>query len=468
MPPEPAGGNLAALGLIQAFRMAASTGVSVLVMRLAGVEGFGIYGYVSILVGLLSFATSMGLDRLLKRELARAPERGPALVSTGVVSVALLSMGSVVAVVGWVWLVDGREVVVVSASLAALAVALQGVATVPSSYFHAIRQMWHGVLPSLAGRVVFVVVAAALLAGGLDVRGVFFASALDGAVTLGGVAVAYRRLGQRWAATSVAATRALLRESIPFGLNGLFGNIYLNADVLLLAWMRDDTEVGIYRAAVMLVALFPLVAETFTQGLYPRMARHLGNREAATGELRFAARVLLAVSLPAAVGALLTAAPLMVFLGGEEFAASALPFMLMAPLLPLRFLNNGYAMTLSALDRQGDRTRGVSLAAAFNVLVNILVIPRWGAVGCAAVTLATEILLWGWFRWRSAGLVGDIGLKTILIRVASACAGMAVVVEFVPQVHVVLTILAGVVAYCSLAFATGALRRDDLRQLRRV
>lgn len=34
----------------------------------------------------------------------------------------------------------------------------------------------------------------------------------------------------------------------------------------------------------------------------------------------------------------------MVFLGGADFSASALHFLVMAPLLPLRFLNNGYGM----------------------------------------------------------------------------------------------------------------------------
>lgn len=468
MSPQPGGGNLLALGLVQAFRMGAGTVVNVLVMRLAGVEGFGVYGFVSVTVGLASFAGSMGLDRLLKRELARAPTRGNELVSTGVAVVALLSTASGLGVVAWAALVDGREVVVASAALAAAAAGLQAVVAVPVSYFHAIRQVRHGVLPSALGRAVFVVAAAGFLLAGLDVRGVFLASALDGGATLGAVLVAYHRLGQGWVRTRLAATRQLLRESVPFGLNGLFGNIYLNGDVLLLAWLRDDAEVGIYRAAVMLVALFPVVADTFTSGLYPRMARHLGNVEAATAELRFATRVLLAVSVPAAVGGLLVAGPLMVFLGGPDFAASALPFALMAPLLPIRFLNNGYAMTLSALDRQADRTRGVFLAATFNVLANLVAIPLWGAVGAAAVTLGTEVLLGAWMRGHVRGLVGPTGLLDTLRRVALACAGMAAAILLLPPCPVLLTVAVGALVYAALAVATGALRRDDLTALRGV
>ncbi len=462
------GGNLVALGLVQAFRMGASTVVNVIIMRALGVEGFGVYGYVSVLVSLASFAATMGMDRLLKREIARDPAAGEAMLSTASAAVGGLSVSTTVVVLAWAQWVDGRETVVVSAGLAGLAAGLQAVATVPTSYFHAIRQMGHGVLPSFAGRLVFVGATAAFLLGGLDVRGVFAAAVLDGATTLLGAWWAYRRLGQRWLGTSVWRVRALLRQSVSFGLNGLFGNIYLNGDVLLLAWLRGEGEVGLYRAAVMFIALFPIVADTFTTGLYPRMARHLGQPGAAAEELRFAARVLIAVSLPAAVGGALTARPLMVFVGGASFAAAAPLFMVMAPLLPLRFLNNALAMTLSALDRQDDRTRGVFFAACFNIGVNLLVIPRHGALGTAATTLLTEVLLYLWFAWRTAPLVGAYGLGETLGRVGVAALGMGVSLWLLPTLHVVFTITLGGLIYLGLALLTGAVHRGDLSRLRRV
>ena len=467
--PAGRGGNLLALVVIQAFRMGSGLVINVMVMRGLGVEGFGVYGYVLTLVGLTAFASNMGMERLLKREIARDEGLAGSMVAAGLGATTLLSLATGVFIVCWTLLVDGRAEVVGAAAFAAVALAIQSVALVPVAAFHAVRRMGLGVGPNAIGRVVLVVATAALLWLRLGVMAVFAAQILDATITLVIVWRIYvQRIGTAGLATSWSAVRALVRTSVPFGLNALFVSVYLTVDVLLLGLIRDDAEVGIYRGAVMLLSLFPVVADTLSTGLYPRMARHLGDPERAGAEMRFAARILLAISIPAAVGGVLTAEPVMVFLGGAEFAASALPFAIMAPLLPLRYLNNGFGMALSALDRQEDRTRGAVLAAVVNVGLNLVAIPRYGAVGAAAVTLATEVFLITFMAGRLLPRITSLHLGETLVRVGVPAAAMAAVLVLLPPMHVLLTVAVGGAVYAVGALATGALRRTDLRDLRSV
>lgn len=463
------GGNLVALVAIQAFRMASGLAINVMVMRGLGVEGFGVYGYLLTLVGLSGFAANMGMERYLKREIARDEARAGHYVGTGLGATALLSLGTGLFIVGWTTGVDGRAEVIGAASFAAVALALQSIALVPVSAFHAVRRMGLGVGPNAVGRVVLVVATAAFLWLRLGVMAVFAAQVLDAAVTLLLAWRIYtRELGRAGLDTTWDAVSTLIRTSVPFGLNQLFVSIYLTVDVLLLGWFRDDAEVGVYRGAVMLLSLFPVVADTLSTGLYPRMARHLGHPERAGEEMRFAARVLLAISVPAAVGGVLCAEPVMVFLGGADFAASALPFAIMAPLLPLRYLNNGFGMALSALDHQEDRTRGAILAAVVNVGLNLVVLPRYGAVGAAAVTLTTEVFLIAFMSWRLLPRLPSLHLGESLLRVGGPCLPMAGVIVLLPPVHVLITVGLGALVYLGGALATGALRRGDVQTLRGV
>ena len=468
-PEDGRGGNLAALGAIQVFRLASGFAVNVMLMRGLGVEGFGVYGYVTILVGLASFGSSMGMDRYLKREIARDEARLGGLVATGLAASALLSLLTTLGILAWAAAVDGRALVVGSSGLAAIAVGLQALALVPVSAFHAVRRMGLGVRGNLLGRIALVGATAALLALRFGVVAVFSAQILDGLATLLVVSVVYvRQFGTATLTTTWAEVRGLLRTTVPFGLNSLAVSVYLSVDVLMMEHLCDDHEVGVYRGAVMLLSLFPIVADTLSTGLYPRMSRHLGDRAAAGEELRFLVKVLLAVSLPAAVGGLLTAKPLMVFLGGADFAASALPFQIMAPLLPLRYLNNGLGMALSALDRQHDRTVGAILAAVVNVAANLYAIPKYGAAGAAATTLLTEVLLLGFMRWRIHGIVSGLGVPSALVRVSVPVLVMALAVGLSEPLHVVLRITLGVAVFAGLGRLTGAWSLADLRRLRRV
>jgi O-antigen/teichoic acid export membrane protein len=467
--PRPSRGNLVVLGLSQLFRLGSGLAINVLLMRTLGVEGFGVYGYVMTLVGLASFGATLGMERLINRELSRAPERAAALVSTGLAATGALSLLTGILITLTAAGLDGRPEVVLCAALGATALGLQSLAAIPEAAIHASRRMALSVRGQLVGRVALVTVSVVLLLSGAGLVSVFVAQVTDGLLTLSIILAMFRRhLTPRWVPPRPADIRALVTEALPFGMNLLFGSIYLSADVLILAWMHDDEEVGVYRGAVMLITLFPVIANTLTTGIFPKMARHLGQPEQAGAELRFVSRVLLAISVPAAVGGMMVAEPLMVFLGGSAFAVSATPFVIMAPLLPLRFLNNGFATTLSALNRQEDRTRGVFLAALLNLGANMAIIPAHGAAGAAATTLATEVVLLLWMGWRIRPVVSGLRLGGVLLRVGVPAAVMAAALLLLPEVHVVVTIAAGVVVYAGAGGLTGAWRPRDLVALRRV
>ncbi len=464
----PAGGNLVSLGAIQLFRLLSSFAINVMVMRGLGVEGFGVYGYVTTLVGLAAFGSSMGMDRLLKREIARDQGSAGRYVATAMAASTLLSLATGVVILAWAWGMDGRPLVIGSAVLAALSLALSSLAVVPVSYFHAIRRMQLGVSANAVGRFALVVATFVFLVLQFDVLAVFGAQVIDSALTLGLLWYTFRKVSAQKLATTGADIRDLLRVSVPFGLNALFVSVYLSVDVILVQLAWGDAEVGIYRGAVMLLTLLTVVAETLSTGIFPRMATHLGKPEAAGAELAFTSRVMLALSLPAAVGGVMTAGPLMVLVGGEGFAASAAPFIRMAPLLPFRFLSNGAGMALSALDRQADRTRGALIAAVLNVVVNLYVIPRYGAMGAAGTTLLTEIVLWAWMQWRVSSLVTGLGLGVVLLRVGVPTAAMAATLWALPDLPVVLSIVVGAGVYGVGALLTGAVEPGDIARLRGV
>lgn len=472
MPPEApprARGNLVFLGLSQAFRLGAGFAINILVMRWLGVEGFGIYGYVTTLVGLFSFLSIMGMDQLIKREIARDADLIGRYVAGGLIATTLLSLLTAGAVVGWAWVTDGRAIVVGAAALGTLALGLRSLTMIPVAAFHGVRRMGLGVTGHIVGRVVLVAASALALWRGLEVVGLFGAQVLEALITLSVIAaIFWRRIGTLSLAGGVAEVRPLLRRSLPFGLNALFGSVYLSVDVLMLQHMRGEAEVGAYRAAAMVIALLPLVADTITTGIFPRMAQFLGKPEEAGRELLFVTRVLLAISLPAAVGALVLAEPLMVLLGGEAFAVSALPFIVMAPMLPLRFLKNAFGMTLSSLNRQEDRTRGTLFAAIFNIAANLYAIPRYGAVGAAVTTLITDILLLLWLQWRVRPLVSGYRIGGVVLRASLPAAAMGGVLLLLPGLHVLAAVGLGAVVFGLLALVTRAWHPRDLSRLRRV
>jgi O-antigen/teichoic acid export membrane protein len=103
-----------------------------------------------------------------------------------------------------------------------------------------------------------------------------------------------------------------------------------------------------------------------------------------------------------------------------------------------------------------------------NVALNLWLIPIYGALGCAAATLLTEIVLAAWMAVRARGLVVGVGFLGAVGRVSVAAGAMAAALVVLPPVHVVVDVLVGAVVFVAAGRATGAWSPADLRRLRRV
>lgn len=462
----PRGGNVIALAVTRGLRFAAGFGVNLVLAAWLEPKGFGVFGFLTSAMALFLFGSNLGLPLLLGREVARHPEEADELAGRAVTAVGLLSVVTGLVMVGYVSVLDPRPYVLWSAAFASLALAFNSVGQVLGAVFLGRRTASHEVPGALVGRVVYVGATAGLLLGGAGIVGVFGAQALAGAATLVVHVVVYeRQVGRLW--PRLDGVVLLARRAVPFGLNALFGAVYLQADVQVLKAFHDDAEVGLYQAAALMILHLPVLAQVLNNGLYPRLSRHIGDPVAAGADLGLAMRILLVLSVPIALGGMAMPRDLMALLG-EDYRGAGLALAIMMPLLPLRFLNNGVGMALSALDRQEYRTRAVFLAAVFNLLANVLVIPRWGAAGAAATTLLTELVLVLGFAYGLRGQVVGLQVLRWLSMVLLPALVMLGVVLATAALPVLVRVALGGLVYLPLAHLTRAWSVDDLRELRRI
>jgi O-antigen/teichoic acid export membrane protein len=171
--------------------------------------------------------------------------------------------------------------------------------------------------------------------------------------------------------------------------------IYSHTDRLMLGWMHGPELVAQFGVArnVIDAALFPAVALTWS--LRPGMVRAL--REGGVNGLRPGLRegtrlslgyVFLAVALFAPIGdRLLTG------LFGSEYRDAGLYFLALLPALALRGATTVIFPGMVALDRQAAYGRLMGLTAAANFVMNLALIPRFGAWGATASTFVALLAL---------------------------------------------------------------------------
>lgn len=376
----------------QLLRMAAGLLVGVWIARYLGPERYGWLSYAIAVVGLVSSFTSLGVNAVVVRELARTPDQTRDWMGT---AFFLRTAGAAVGflacvVVVWCLAVPSAEVRLL-VLIVALGLFFQTLDVI-DLLFQAKGDSWVSAWVRMIACVVVSLLKIALLLA----RAPVFAFAVAGVVELALSAAGWwwmaRRRGWRLADWRCERTRvlALLRESWPLAMAGLAIYVQAYADQLIIGAMLGSTELGQYAAAMRLVSVFAFVPMVIQTVAAPEITRaKLADETLYRRRLCNLYRLMFGLFL-------ITALPLIVFgptaarlLYGASYAGTAA----LLPWLGLRLFFTNFGVARSVFITNEGLFRFALLTAIVGALVNIGLnlwwVPRWGARGAIAASLAS-------------------------------------------------------------------------------
>jgi len=205
----------------------------------------------------------------------------------------------------------------------------------------------------------------------------------------------YTRQGQRlwaWAAELKLAAQ-LLAESWPLMINGFAIYIQARIDQLLLGQMLGNHELGLYSAAVRVSEVFNFVPVALTTSLFPALAITWTQDPALAKKrlvdlYRLMTWITVAIALPIS----LFARPVLWLLYGARFSGAE---GILALFVWSRFFTAfGVArgIVIAAEGRFRYSMAGALVGSALNVGLNLLLIPRYGAMGSVVAMMASFAL----------------------------------------------------------------------------
>ncbi len=184
----------------------------------------------------------------------------------------------------------------------------------------------------------------------------------------------------------------VFRRAWPLVAHGLLGLLIFNSDLVFLRLFRDLASVGHYAAGYTLISFLLNLGVAYGMALLPTLTR-LGPDTQAERELYHTAQAqVFAASFPIALGGALLGVELI----GQVFGLSYLPAGAALEVLiwsiPIALFRNVAVSALVARNRQDQVLRTTTGSTILNLILNLLLIPRFGILGAAWATVATELL----------------------------------------------------------------------------
>jgi len=369
--------------------------VSVAVLtRYLGPGDYGRFTLALMYMQLFAVLADVGLFTTVVREISKDPSRTEELAGNALTLRLLLSIAMIAVAAGISLLLPYAPNVRVAILLAGGPLLFGMLTSSLVTVLQAQLRMSRAVVGDVTGRAVALGLTGLVAVLDLGFYAVMGAAAGGAAATLVVTWALTRRLTRIRLRTERVVWGPLLVASLPLGLALAINELYFRVDTLIVSLYKPYADVGHYTLAYRILEFALAFGTIFLTTVFPLLSEAVARDEArARRTIQMSVDAFVILGAPLVAGGLVLAPAIVELAGGSGFSESAAPLRVLLIAGALAWVNGVFGFALIAKERQANALWLNLAALAFNVGLNFLLIPTYGIVAAAVVTVASELLI---------------------------------------------------------------------------
>lgn len=374
--------------------------------RYLGVEGVGKYTTVFAFVAFFALFADFGLQWTLIRELSINEDKDKVFKNTFTFRLILATLVHLISF-GFVWIFHYPYDVKLGVGIITIAwFFLTMNSTLVGVFLNAYR-MDIAVIAEVLGRILTLGIIYLLVRANSSFPVIMSAyivgNALNFFVDLAAV-TKYVKVGFAFDRVYI---KRLFNQALPIGITMIFGFVYYKIDSLMLSFMKGMVDVGIYGTPYKLLEVLQYVPTMLLGAAFPLITRYAVSRDERLNpafQRQFDVLALLAV--PIVLVTFVLADPIIAFIAGSKghefttastvsvagFSVTSVTCLrVLIFSVGINFFTALYNYLVVSLGKQKALVYPTIGFAVFNIILNLIMIPKISYFGASIATLATEI-----------------------------------------------------------------------------
>lgn len=432
--------------------------------RYLGASNFGIFSFVFAYLGFFAILMDLGMYAIIVREISRDRARADRLIGNAIIMKIILSLfalGLACFIISFLHYPFNTKLLVYVASLSFLF----SFATLYGLIFQVSLRMEYPTMVNIFSGLLKLALFLYLIFLKAPLLWFIIAGVI---INLPGLFI-IRYLSRRFVRPKFEINfeiwKNLLKESWPLALTATFIMIYTRIDQLMLFQMKGAQAVGYYSAAVRLPEALVIFPVAFMASVFPLMSRYFKiSKEFLTRSYTLSFKYMMMLIIPIAVGTALLSRPIISLIYGERFlpSAPALSILIWSGVfICYRIVHSN---VLVSTNKQKAYFLFTSTGAVINVILNLILIPRYGIIGASIATLVSYIPGAGLIIGNllpSTRIYNIVGCRSMLRPlVASIIMGIYV---YCLRSHLALAIVGGMIIFTLTMLLIRGIDRQDIQ-----
>lgn len=260
--------------------------------------------------------------------------------------------------------------------------------------------------------------------------------------------------------------KKLLRQSYPLAISAILVLIYFKLDTIFLSLMKTSEAVGVYGLSYKILEnliFFPAMIVGLTM---PILSKYIfTDRDKFKSVVQRTLNFLVIAFMPIAFGAIMTSDKIIGLFANEGFQDSPMVLNILIVALGFIFLGALFSNILIAANQQKKLALIYCVGTVFNIITNIIFIPRYSYFGAAATTVATELLVTALMIGAIYKTVNFIPSFQVFFKALLASSLMACVLFYFNYLNIFYLALIGIVVYLPIIYFSGGISKEEIRKL---
>ncbi len=380
----------------------------IFIARRVGPVDLGLYDPIKSLIPITLILIDFSLSAVVTREIARAPERKKEYVSN-ILGIKIL-FGLVVMFIAGLATTLGNfdSVTRTLLYIVGMIVVLDTFTLTFFAVFRGLQNLLYESVAIIINQVLTISAGGAALLMGFGLKGLFLATLLGSVFNFTfAFFVLKRKVGinpmPSWDRRIIGS---FLKMALPFALAAILAKVFTYTDRYMLLSLAGKQYVGWYITANKLTFALEFIPSAFAASVYPAMsALYVTSKEQLARTFEKSMQYLLIIAIPLSLAVFTLSHRLIVQLYTSVFNPSVTPLRIMILGLFAVFLNYPVGALLNATNRQTKNTINMGITVTVNIILDILLIPRFTFIGAAVSTLISMLLLFSLGMYQAAKVV---------------------------------------------------------------
>jgi|Napbiome12C3dose_1001474.scaffolds.fasta_scaffold00006_77 O-antigen/teichoic acid export membrane protein len=362
--------------------------------RTLGVADFGLLTAALAYFAIFSAVADFGFNRYLIREVAKDTSKAGELL-WNVVMLRITLTSVLFALFSLIlYALDPDKIRVSLILLASIAILPQAIAFTFDAIFVATRKLQFSAVSVFISALTTALVGLYLVGQGFGPWGAVNALIIGQLVyAIALILFLYKDKRLILSKVQVGLMKQVLAGSLPYGLLAVLGLLYFRIDALLLSYIKGSYETGIYGAAYRFLEAVIFIPSAFSMALFPVLSRVHESSAEGIRKLYFKSfKIMLGLGLVVLAGYFFILPPVIKFLL-PNYLPSIQAIKILSLSIPFMFIHVPAVTVLLSTDKYLKQVLSLSvLALSFNILANLIFIPKFGFLAAAWVTVGSEVL----------------------------------------------------------------------------